>query len=459
MDSCSNSSEFGSEDEDAEYALYAKLYFEPNEEVNKVGSSSNSGKDEIARENITSNNFCHGNRTQEQPLTSQLKTTENKICSKGEVISTKANYLPMYLSKTSSQPEATKNKICSEDGVHSRKASLGPAPLSHSEKSSKKGKVPIVIQPPQKRKRNVSICSIESISGKVPLDELYCNRMDFFDEEEEDEECLGGIDHHEGIRAVKKSRNEGRRNETPRPYLNGAGDSDDDSRCRRLDKITKKSKKLEKVEKTSDYSEISSSPKKNPRKRKKVDVVCLGDSDSDVICMSPASGKQKSVEGSCIDKGKTKAGGDQVKMDLRQKLSAAAKINCKSKLRKSKVVVSTYEPSSSSEDLPVLNKLPTVSSSESDSEDNLRVVKAGPKLAMNFNGSDSGLDCSPKRRSSGKRIPSCGQSTREMSSLYDSCDSDELSIEEIHSKQSGRFSTYTDVFIIRLICLHFSVVF
>ncbi|XP_068221264.1 uncharacterized protein [Palaemon carinicauda] len=435
-----NMSDFGSEDEDAEFALYAQLYFEPNNDVNVTDTLrlnsrdiSNNGKslpvkvaDDTPKRNLS--------KQEDGSKRGQVREVHQRNQNGFETVQDPSRKFTSAGKSVPSDQFSTINVASEHLTIHKNKDYLN---------ESSKFSV---------RRRNPSICSVDSISGKVPLDSLYCNDFDPLDEDEEIEEELV---HGKAVERMKE--NEAVTGKRKKPPSSSDTSDEEDSRCKVLRAVSKKKGKI-KRKKVDSVPKDSKGPKKKiiKSRKKAQEIITIDDSDSSGNCiLLPTRQEVRKVN-------------RKDEIQLIESNSKNARILQQAKKvegaiqypQRAGVVLVSDDDDDDSETPATGSKFSfplssSSSSSSSDSECDIS-MKESPNLVMNFGNetrskqhkktekrSKQLISCDySKGRPPTKRVPSCPKFTQEMASFYDSDDSDYFDIDEVHAQQSGQKSNW-----------------
>ncbi|XP_064104061.1 uncharacterized protein LOC135213895 [Macrobrachium nipponense] len=490
-----NMSDFGSEDEDAEFALYAQLYFEPNDitvdDIPKRTLCELSKCPQIGVTEKQKKDFC---KDDDERTYDQVGEDLDKIPNNGSHLESVTDTLKRKLNTEcngSKCHQVSDVQHKSQNGLETKSKDLkfeGKPVASDQFNTSQQlmisksdGLVGLSNLP--LRRRNSSICSVDSISGKVPLDNLYCN---VFDSLAEKDELEGELSPSKIVKGLKKKKViTGKRKKSS--SLSDSSD-EEDSRCRILKALNNKKGKFGKggkgLEKMS--TKKKGLDKRSVKKRKALEVVTI-DSDTSENCRNLPACQEASQVVNGHDEIQVIGSQDKnavfpgiQELDKEKRYSQPARV----------VVISTAEDhlhnsiSVSKADHSVNSELVLESSSSSSSSDSdcVMYMKESPNLVMNFvkesnpklkqkvTGKErnpklkqkiTGKGCNPKlkqkvtdqsrqlrtfdytkRRPATKKTPSCTKFTPEMASFYDSDESDFFDIEEIHDQQSGLSSDW-----------------
>lgn len=433
MSDSENGSEFDGELEDTEFGLYMQLYFESNPEY-KACDSSHIGHQLSGKENIEESPKSNENNNEDK----ETDVGEYDCPSdKGKECTTSCtNENNLKFSRNVSNNDAKGSDAADNTDIPCSEIPDGMDPQSQLKRAS--------------RERLSSICSIDSISGSVPLDNLYC--IDLISDEEE-----GGINQKLAIsESLEQEVAEAPRetsNSKKRKRFRYSSDSDrEESRCASIVmKVNTRKKRI-----------TSNSRCSTPRD---------SDDNEDIYVLPPPPPQQISV----VDLASTSDS------DLVDEINLKGKPNTKTKCRfdsqvnhtpicisKTKVVKSPKKLLNGdlSQIIAALkrgSKRANVGSeSDTESETDSLEGELETNLTMNL---DKGLkryianDKQNKNRSTGKvgkvksfdysktlpkstNLPSCKKWTVSMASFYDTDISEDLHIEAVHQQQTSEFCIY-----------------
>ncbi|KAK7079819.1 hypothetical protein SK128_002218 [Halocaridina rubra] len=482
------SSEFGSGDEDTEFALYAQLYFEPNEQhasadcvdshttntvehqikvpVNENTSfvyKLHNGDGRISSSSLVSKETCEdsANIDSTHSIINDMRnkhdvsmdTLPNEIRNK---VKTKTDGNMDTPLKRTEIPVEDKNYECNMRVTKP----VFPLPLqSVGDKGIMENRTSLL--PGQRnRERQLSVCSIDSLPGSVALDSLYCHALDSIDEDEE-EPLVNKIMNQslmETILSKEPSRKKRKKDTSPR-VLNDM----DDSRCNSMEKIISNKNKFtqDKMARKTvvrksvvNGIKVKEKPKKN-KKNKIQEVIDICDSDANDISVLSAFLPKFPVKSSrkaeaCNTIARRHACDTSVCMEGFNSDDSLMKPD--NTLSSSNGIVSmenSIRIQSSDSDIDsecnmVLEKRNTLVINYQDPRQSLKSrLNSGANglLRHSFGGQSSSFLKSSvdftKGRAPTKKTPSCSQWTEDMATFYDSDYSDEFCVEDIHDQQSG----------------------
>lgn len=445
-----SSSEFDNEVEDTEFGLYMQLYFEPNVE-NKASDLSSESADKKYDNNHMKciSNQSPGKETVTEPSDSVKCVSEDE---KLEASIKEYNGCSSDNGKKCVTSCFNKNTIKCSQNVYSNDdnerctADYTNVPYSLPE-------IPDELDP-QSQLRNVSrerlssICSIDSISGSIPLDNLYC--MDLIPDEEE-EGINQILETHKGLDQEIADAQKETCNSRKRKRITYSFESDtEESRCasivskQSITKVNTWKKKIRKAEcdsdKESDNNEdVYVLPSPSPQQVPVVTLASTSESDSEV---------DTTLKGKAIIKTKCKV---NPQMEHTPKnMSRVKDLNSPRKFQNDDFTKSFALSKNIGKRVHLLYESDTESETESLEED------METNLTMNI---DKGLtrflenDKEYKKRPAGKvesfdfsktfpkskKLPSCKKWTTSMASFYDSDISEDLQVEAVHQQQASRF--------------------
>ncbi|CAL4060320.1 unnamed protein product, partial [Meganyctiphanes norvegica] len=502
----SDQSEFNSDAEDVEFGLYASLYFDPNPDflpVQNIKAIDNENKHknictpETQQPRSALDSSIRSESVSNVPLDIDRET--------GVIITTKVgNELNQNVQKEDKNPD--KNKVENNqkqyigDGESSRRDLNNEVNKkdchninikNHSMEKTKKrqlesdNKLKAQMQNKhvasddtdyEKRVRQSSICSVDSIAGNTKLDSLYTMNFSSSDEDDYQQELDSKLAINNIISKKNKEKGITSQNKRKRDMekLDEIQSDDEDSKCHVMSKATKK-KKLEgdtkKVDEEIDSSESDSdiyvcppSPKQietldlssetESISQKEIVIENLEGNDSEAIG-NYGLGSMKSSTQSLKSKKLTSQSSEISKKGM---LLSIDDYSSKVKSKKNK----KSKEKKSSKDCIIISE---------DSDDSLDIaeISKGTALVMNLGGGLNSFIERPdtkkakekksKKTDKGKpsssftedkystvdytlnrqlttKIPSCNKWTPEMATFYDSDISEDLEVEDIHAQQS-----------------------
>ncbi|KAB7505281.1 hypothetical protein Anas_05317 [Armadillidium nasatum] len=368
-----SSNEFDSDDLDQEVRLYTQLYFGNNlEPIQNLQSYSNN------------NEFSSIDQSNKELVLQLEKNADMKI---NEVEKLSNNFRNIHENKdnpfiSGSTTPKDMNKLSKKVTPKEKKTQLKIV-------ASKRVKVDIANNTKKcKRKRNPSICSIDSISGREPLDNLYCQiddeRLDFIEELEES--------HCDKSFLANRSYNK-----------DNLIEDEPDSKISEVIKGSQLKKKLQ----------------------NKVDI----ESSDDEICVLPLNQSNVIQISTVEDSISSSDSSVEIIKCIKQKkikTNKKKKKNSRNEQKKSPSTDSENDMLEMSPKTPIVFKFGSEIISTVEKKHQKSRVKKFSKSCVIFS----------KNRPLTKKTPSCPQWTPEMASLYDSDYSDEFSVEDIHRSQS-----------------------
>lgn len=402
-------SDFQSCDEDAEFQLYAQLYFEVNHDIPSLKSETNdtdkkTGDEEAAP--VTTQKENSSCAVIEKDHVKSKLDVEKKTCAPDTQGTSSASTLQDYLSLTSIHNQNTavcQNSMNSDGMSHKRLASA--------------------------RVRLSSTCSDRSIPGSLPLDTLYCNVNlddDIIEENMEDEsESLNSksVELHRIPATCNRTKSRKRKRDIT--------EEDEDSRCATLLNLSGRQR-----------------PEKHimPRKKPKLE----SDTDSDDLSAACNSSEVMVVSAESLQK-----------MEMGQEKGKEKPQELKEKNQKKNDTLDTDSCLKQTNSGRTLVHDADVIILEDDND--IQVVGGRTKLVCNISKSLSGylngmykpmsMTSSPAKkkrkvkerhtldytlgRPNTMKKPSCDKWTQEMANFYDSDVSEEFDVNEIHDQQSG----------------------
>ncbi|RXG52029.1 Zinc finger CCHC domain-containing protein 7 [Armadillidium vulgare] len=373
-----SSNEFDSDDFDQEVRLYTQLYFGNNLEPSQNLQS-----------NSNNNEFSSTDQSNKELVLQLEKNADMKI---NEVEKLSNNSRNIHENKVSCRDDPVISGSTTPKDMNKLSKKVTPKKKKTQLKivATKRVKVDITNNTKKsKRKRNPSICSIDSISGREPLDSLYCQiedeRLDFIEELDES--------HCDKSLLSNKSYNKDN---------------------------------LIEDEPEGKISEVIKGSQLKKKLQNKVDI----ESSDDEICVLPLNQSdlvQISTVEDCISSSDSSV---EIIKCIKQKKIKANKKTKKNSRKEQK----NKSPSTDSENdmLEMSPKTPIVFKFGSEI---ISTVKKTQQKSRVKKFSKSCVIFS-KNRPLTKKTPSCPQWTTEMASLYDSDYSDEFSVEDIHRSQS-----------------------
>lgn len=437
MSDSENGSEFDGDIEETEFGLYMQLYFESNPEYksnepeNKTHDSfhmrlQSSGKESI-EESPESNVNTREDKEIEVQKYNDCQADNGRACTTSCI---KENNLEF-------SRNARNNDTKGRDATDNADAPCSVAGIQGMDQQSQLKRV--------SRERLSSICSIDSISGSVPLDNLYC--VDLISDEE-DRGVSQNLAISERLEQEIAEAPQETSNSRKRKRFRYSSDSDiEESRCASLaGKANTHKKRITSAPKCS--SSRNSDEEEDvyvlpPPPRQKISVVNLAStSDSDSSDAPNLRGKQDT-------KAKGKFG---LQVDRTPKcISKAKDVKSPKKLLNgdlSQIIAAIKRGSKSTN---------VTCESDTESETDSLDGEIGTKLTMNL---DKGLKRlldndkehtnRPTRKVENmksfdysktllktKNLPSCKKWTASMASFYDSDVSEDLQIEAVHKHQSN----------------------
>ncbi|XP_047476577.1 uncharacterized protein LOC125030535 [Penaeus chinensis] len=425
MSDSENGSEFDGEIEETEFGLYMQLYFESNPEYKACDSShirhKLSGKENIEESPKSNENINEDKETEVREY--------DRVSDKGKECTTSCiNENNITFSRNVNKNDTKGRDTADNTDIPCSESPDGRDPQSQLKRVS--------------RDRLSSICSIDSISGSVPLDNLYC--VDLISDEEE-----GGINQ-------KLAMSESLDQEAPRETSNSkkrkrfrySSDSDrEESRCASIVmKVKTHKKRITSKERCStprdsdDNEDVYVLPPPPPQQVSVVDLASTSDSD-------PA------VDTNLKEKPNTKT-----KCKFDSQVDHTPKCISKAKAVKSPKKLVNGDLSQIIAALKRGNKRTNFASeSDTESETDSLEGELETNLTMNL---DKGLkrylenDKQHKNRTTGKvknvrsfdysktltkstHLPSCKKWTASMASFYDTDISEDLHIEAVHQQQTN----------------------
>ncbi|XP_071539302.1 uncharacterized protein [Panulirus ornatus] len=477
-DSESNSSEFGSEDEEVECGLYAQLYFEPHPDV-AVNTTSKGLAEiqseanifhKISQKEVNKRFSFNINEKNETGFTkefnkkgSQNHTSAYSDLEKGTDCSSRTS-LRVFDGGTSALNDA--NKEINRNCAQKLKLCQSPSTLSEEYITSNEAHTP------QTRKREIlsSTCSEVNISGSIPLDGLYCNNLLTDDEIEED--ASSSLTILDKDKLGQKKGDQTQNNSKNRKRENGADSSEDeqDSRCDGLVCTVSKDTKLDESNKCilKDISDCDSEVYIDvPLSPKQQETITL-DSSSDSVPvltekgkMSPTNETELKKKSSALLAKRTHTGspktGSKIYESLKKTSISMMKEHKKKKRKFGADVDTRFKP-----------HVGTDTESDTDSDMDIFLIK-GKALTINIDKQLSlmaekftkGDTCGIGRNVRGfgknqgesktrpsfdftvgrpdtRKQPTCDHWTQEMANFYDSDVSDDLEIQAIHKQQTNK---------------------
>ncbi|XP_050710786.1 uncharacterized protein LOC126995351 [Eriocheir sinensis] len=461
-----NDSEFGSEEEDAEFRLYEQLYFEPNSDTNVKSTSPLEGKGMMEKtlgtditQFVQPEAFKDDDHKNAPEMTS-LAPPDITLMTPSKTRSNQNSQFDHFIFiDTEEGSELPLSDFTSGVNVHD---AHGEANVHQTELTSTVHKITFHDgAPPMKRnalpsqsvrQRFPSTCSDGSIPGSIPLDGLYCNLVTS-DEEAEDDTIkeklmmkdLKTIDHGKNIKSttaesIKRKRTKSSSEEESFEEI-------EDSRCNNL---------------------IGVAPKNSTGKSEGCQLDEDSSSDEDIYVLPPPAVRNHEVftlDSSSDRELEVLTKGKDVKRVRKQnnKYQKAEKAGTSSftqqnrigkKYREKDNEVRESETDSSDVDFPEATKgtnltlnidrslsglvKPITKDPKAKIPTKLSQNKKAKKSSKNLPGKNNrgSLDFT-RGRPDTKTKPSCVKWTQSMANFYDSDISDDFDVSEIHQQQSG----------------------